>query len=96
MRARPRNLENMIRVAEAIAGDMEFARVDLYTDGSSRIKFGEITFTPGNAAHFSDFEFDQWLGGYFGKGGGSITFGRRLRSPIPATETRLPGMRAQS
>jgi hypothetical protein len=96
VRARPRNLENMIRVAEAIAGDMEFARVDLYTDGSSRIKFGEITFTPGNAAHFSDFEFDQWFGGYFGKGGGSITFGRRLRSPIPATETRLPGMRAQS
>ena len=59
----------MIRVAEAIACDMEFARVDLYSDGNSRIRFGEITFTPGNAGlHFSDFKLDQWLGSHFGKG----------------------------
>jgi len=80
----------MIRVAEAIAGDMEFARVDLYSDGKSRIRFGEITFTPGNAAHFSDFKFDQWLGSHLGR-----RSGRRLRSSIRATETRLSGMRPQ-
>jgi hypothetical protein len=67
-RPRPRNLEDMIRVAEAIAGEMDFARIDLYTDGNSRIKFGEITNTPGNAInHWSDFEFDLWLGRQFGK-----------------------------
>ena len=48
---------------------MEFTRVDLYSDGNSRIRFGEITFTPGNAGlHFSDFKFDKWLGSQFGKG----------------------------
>ena len=68
-RARPLNLKDMIRVAEAIAGDMEFARVDLYSDGNSRIRFGEITFIPGNAGlHFSDFRLDQWLGSHFGEG----------------------------
>ena len=65
--ARPRNLEEMIRVAEAIAGEMEFARIDLYSDGNSRIRFGEITLTPGNGLlNFSDFKFDQWLGSQFG------------------------------
>ena len=82
MRAQPRNLEDMIRVAEAIAGDMEFARVDLYSDGKSRIRFGEITFTPGNAAHFSDFKFDQWLGSHFGR-----RQVNRLRTPITISDT---------
>jgi hypothetical protein len=68
-RARPQNLDNMIRVAEAIAEGMEFARIDLYSDGKSRITFGEITFTPGNAcSRFSDFNFDLWLGSHFGRG----------------------------
>ena len=68
-RPRPRNLEQMTWVAETIAGDMEFARVDLYSDGISRIRFGEITFIPGNAGlHFSDLRLDQWLGTHFGKG----------------------------
>src|SRR6266536_1200641 len=39
----------MIRVAETIAKGMEFARIDLYSDGKRNIKFGEITFTPGDA-----------------------------------------------
>ena len=73
-RPRPGNLEDMIRVAEAIAGEMEFARVDLYSDGNSRIRFGEITFVPGNAGlHFSDFKLDQWLGTLFTKQVGNIT-----------------------
>jgi hypothetical protein len=68
-RPRPRNLEDMIRVAEAIAEGMEFARVDLYSDRESRINFGEITFTPGNGGlRFSDFKFDLWLGTFFGNG----------------------------
>lgn len=67
-RARPANLEDMIRVAEIIARDMDFTRVDLYSDGKSKIKFGEITSFPGNGnLHFSDFKFDQWLGSQFGK-----------------------------
>jgi hypothetical protein len=70
--ARPRNLEDMIRAAEVIAAEMEFARVDLYSDGNSRIRFGEITLTPGNATlHFSNFKFDRWLGSHFGKGPGN-------------------------
>jgi hypothetical protein len=65
---RPHNLEDVIRIAEAIAGEMDFARIDLYTDGNSRIKFGEITHAPGNANnHWSDFKFDLWLGSQFGK-----------------------------
>jgi hypothetical protein len=66
-RPRPRNLKDMIRVAETIGNGMDFVRIDLYSDGK-RIKFGEITFTPGNACFpFSDFRFDRWLGTLFGK-----------------------------
>jgi hypothetical protein len=65
--ARPGNLEDMIRVAEVIAEGMDFARVDLYSDGKSRIRFGEITFAPGDGrSRFSDFKFDLWLGSQFG------------------------------
>jgi hypothetical protein len=68
-RPRPRNLTDMIRVADAVAEEMEFARVDLYSDANTRIKFGEITFVPGNAGlHFSDFKLDQWLGSHFDRG----------------------------
>jgi hypothetical protein len=68
-RARPHNLAEMIRVAEAIAAELEFARIDLYSDGKTRIKFGEITFTPGDAGlGFSDMNFDRWLGAQFGRG----------------------------
>jgi hypothetical protein len=68
-RSRPRNLEDMVRVAETIAGEMEFVRVDLYSDMNAKIKFGEITFAPGNAGlHFSDCTLDRWLGSHFGDG----------------------------
>lgn len=67
-RARPGNLEDMVRIAEIVARDMEFVRIDLYSDGNSRIKFSEITSFPGNGTlHFSDFKFDQWLGSHFEK-----------------------------
>jgi TupA-like ATPgrasp len=68
-RERPDNLDQMIRVAETIANGMDFARIDLYSDGKRNIKFGEITFTPGNAvSRFSDPRFDKWLGTLFGEG----------------------------
>jgi hypothetical protein len=68
-RDRPHNLDKMIRVAEAVAAGMPFARVDLYTDGNSRIRFGEITFTPGDPGlHFSDRKLDEWLGAQFAEG----------------------------
>jgi hypothetical protein len=68
-RPRPQNLEDMMHVAEAIAKGLEFARVDLYSDGKSKIRFGEITFSPGNAwSRFSNFKFDLWLGAFFRKG----------------------------
>jgi hypothetical protein len=70
--ARPRNLEEMIHVAETIAEGMDFVRVDLYSDRESRIRFGEITFAPGDArSRFSDFKFDLWLGSHFGKDPGN-------------------------
>ena len=65
-RQRPDNLEALIGVAETIAAGLEFARIDLYTDGKRVIKFGEITFTPGNALDtYTDFKFDRWLGAFF-------------------------------
>jgi hypothetical protein len=67
-RPRPSNLEAMISTAQKIAGGMDFARIDLYTDGVSQIRFGEITFTPGDAGlHFSDVRLDQWLGTLFSR-----------------------------
>jgi hypothetical protein len=58
----------MISIAQTIASGMDFARIDLYTDGVSQIRFGEITFTPGDAGlHFSDVRLDQWLGTLFSK-----------------------------
>jgi hypothetical protein len=59
----------MIWVAETLTKDMDFARIDLYSDGKSQIKFGEITLTPGNAcSRFSERRFDKWLGSLFGEG----------------------------
>ena len=67
-RPRPSNLEAMIATAKEIARGMDFARIDLYTDGVSQIKFGEITFTPGDAGlHFSDVRLDEWLGILFSR-----------------------------
>ncbi len=65
-RARPENLGEIIRVAECIAKNFDFVRIDLNSDGRRFIRFGEITFTPNNAmARFSDFQFDLELGKNF-------------------------------
>lgn len=42
---KPKNFDNMIKIAEKLAEDFKFVRVDLYNiDG--KIYFGELTFTP--------------------------------------------------
>ncbi len=65
-RARPENLGEIVRVAEAIAKNFDFVRIDLNSDGVRSIRFGEITFTPNNAMRrFSDFKFDLALGKNF-------------------------------
>lgn len=42
---KPENLEKMIEIAEKLAGDNNFVRVDLYNI-AGKIYFGELTFTP--------------------------------------------------
>jgi hypothetical protein len=62
-RDRPGNLRAMVQVAEDIAADLAFARIDFYSDGERDLKFSEITFTPGNATtRVSDPEFGAKLG----------------------------------
>jgi hypothetical protein len=64
--ARPENLDDLLASAEALADGLEYARVDLYTDFERIVKFGEITFTPGDGRQlFASVEFDRWLGGFF-------------------------------
>lgn len=59
---RPENFETMIEVAEALAGEMPFVRVDLY-NVASMILFGELTFTPESGfGTFKPAEWDYRLG----------------------------------
>ena len=62
--AKPHNLELMLVLAEKLAKDIPFVRVDFYeVDG--QLKFGEMTFFP--ASGFERFEPEYWdieLGGY--------------------------------
>lgn len=61
---RPKNLAEMIAVAEALARDLDFVRVDLYSlDDCTRVIFGEMTFAPGAGMEpFSPRSLDDWLG----------------------------------
>lgn len=62
----PANLDEMIRVAEALAAETDFVRVDLY-DLGDRIAFGELTNTPRAGARHVDPTFEQLLGGYWAR-----------------------------
>lgn len=42
---RPRHLDEMLQIAQALSSDFEFVRVDLY-DCPNGVVFGELTFTP--------------------------------------------------
>lgn len=54
---KPKNLDEMIEIAEKLSRGIPFVRVDLY-NLSSRILFGEMTFTP--AAGNNPFEPKEW------------------------------------
>lgn len=45
---KPDNLDKLIEIAEILAKDFQFVRVDLYILDNGDIKFGEMTFTPGS------------------------------------------------
>ena len=47
----PTNLDAMITVAEQLAADLEYVRVDLYSIGGRQIVFRELTLTPGTGVH---------------------------------------------
>ena len=44
---RPATLDRMLEVAEALAHDLDFCRVDLYSVNDRNVYFGEMTLTPG-------------------------------------------------
>jgi hypothetical protein len=60
--SKPARLDEMIRVAERLGGDLDFVRADLYNIGD-RVVFGEMTIYPlSGCGRFSPREFDEQLG----------------------------------
>ena len=60
--ARPAALPEMVRVAETLAADFPYARIDLFYCGG-KVYFGEITFYHGGAfERFDPPEFDRFFG----------------------------------
>ena len=60
--ARPAALAEMVRVAETLAADFPYARIDLF-DCRGKVYFGEITFYHGGAFEpFDPPEFDRFFG----------------------------------
>ena len=55
--APPQSLNEMIKMAETLAGNIPFVRVDFY-EVDNRVLFGEMTFYPG--AGFEEFEPLEW------------------------------------
>lgn len=63
----PTNISEMIKIAEKLAADFPFVRVDLYNI-KGRIVFGELTFYPWSGyVQFDPDNFDYKLGKYFPK-----------------------------
>ena len=59
---KPMVLDEMLRIAEVLSNDFDFARVDLYVI-KNKIFFGEITFYPeGGSAPFSPSSFERTIG----------------------------------
>lgn len=59
---KPQELEKMIALAEKLAADIPFVRVDFY-DCDQKIYFGELTFFPGNGMQpFRPAEWDRIMG----------------------------------
>lgn len=65
---KPKNLEEMIAIAEILGSEFEFARIDLY-DHNGRIYFGEITHYPnGRTEIFDPPAFDRAMGDVWAHG----------------------------
>jgi hypothetical protein len=63
---KPVSLSKMINLAEILAKDFNFVRVDLYQLNDGTIKFGEMTFTPGSGiGKFCPEKYDILLGKKF-------------------------------
>lgn len=60
--SKPKYYDEMVKVAEKLAKDMPFVRIDFYEVGD-RIYVGELTFYPGSGfEEFSDYEWDEKIG----------------------------------
>lgn len=60
---KPSMLSEMISVAEALANDVDFLRVDLYQIGADRVVFEELTVCPSlGHGRFNPSEWDKKLG----------------------------------
>ena len=63
----PKDLKEMIKVAEKLASDFKFVRVDLY-NVNGKIIFGELTFYPGSGyGKYTPDSYDFEFGKYFNK-----------------------------
>ena len=52
-----------MELSEKLSKEFKFVRVDLYQQGKDKIKFGEMTFTPGNGEHkWVPDKYDRILG----------------------------------
>jgi len=61
---KPQRLEEMIRLAEQLAEDIPYLRVDFY-ETQGKIYFGELTFFPGSGySRFRPREWDEILGSW--------------------------------
>lgn len=61
----PSNIEEMVSVAEKLASDFPFVRVDLYNVGG-KIYFGELTFYPASGYFvYRPEKINTWLGSFF-------------------------------
>ena len=60
---RPVNLDEMIKVAETIAAEYHFLRVDLYNINDEEIRFGELTIAPSlGHSKIEPVSFDHYMG----------------------------------
>jgi len=63
---RPKNLKEIIKIADKLSEDTNYVRVDLYNI-KNKLYFGELTFIPGAGyAHFSSKDADLLWGEYMG------------------------------
>lgn len=84
---RPESLEEMIAVAEALAVDWGFVRVDLYCINGRKVLFGEMTFAPGSGRHsFEPSSYGAVVGSLW-----RIDQGRQRPSPLTLPATSVAG-----